>query len=382
MKDDTLTMIPGPTPVDPRILEALAAPTVSHQAPQFVEAYRACLDDLRRIVRTEKGQPFVVSGSGTLAMEMALVNLVAADEKLLVVSHGFFGDRWKQLAGAFGIECDVLSAEWGAVIGPDALEERLVAGNYAAVALTHVDTSTGSAAPLTEYVKRLRGREELVLLDGVCATGGMEQSFDEWGLDLLLTGAQKAFGAPPGLALLVASERAMAKRKTLDRVPAYSADLLRWLPIMENPALYFSTPPVNQVRAFAVATRLILDEGLEQRFARHRLHAEAMRAGLAAVGMRLFTQPENLAATLSVVLYPEGIDDGEFREQMAENDVIVAGGLGPIAGRAFRIGHMGNIGPDEVLTTLQAIEASLAQLACDDEGDAAVTAARKVLAAG
>jgi len=375
MIDHILTMIPGPTPVHERILRQLARPTSSHQAPQFVESYRECLDDLCRIVFTDSAQPFIVAGSGTLAMEMALVNVIGPEEKLLVLSQGFFGDRWAQIAQAFGIPFDRVQAEWGQVVPPEELARRLAGADYAAVALTHVDTSTGAAAPVEAYGNLLRDRRELVILDGVCATAGVEERFDDWGIDVLLTGAQKAFGAPPGVALLLVSQRALDKRRSMSSVPAYTADLLRWLPIMENPALYFSTPPVNQIVAIREATAMILEEGLERRFHRHARLARAMRAGLAALDWTLCTGERCRANALSVVLHPSGVDDTAFRSGMARRGVVVAAGLGPIAGRAFRVGHMGNIGEDEVCRTLHAVEATLVETGHEVRRGSALSAA-------
>ena len=379
MPDETLVMIPGPTPVVPRILEALGRPTSSHVAPAFVETYRGCLADLKRIAFTESAHPFVVAGSGTLAMEMALVNLVAPGERILVVSQGFFGDRWTQLAQAFGIEVDPLQAEWGTAVTPEELQHKLEAGSYTAVAMTHVDTSTGTAAPIEAYCELLRGRDEMLLLDGVCATAGMAERLDDWGLDVLLTGAQKAFGTPPGVAILLVSERGMERRKGRSSVPAYTADLLRWAPIMENPGLYFSTPPVNLIVALSEAMKIMLEEGMEQRFARHARSAKAIRTALDAVGLECFTSPEHLADTLSVMRYPEGVDDAKFRTEMATQGVIVAGALGPIAGQAFRLGHMGNIGVPEVTRALQAIETSLIRSGRKIEPGRALEAARDLL---
>ena len=213
MIDETLTMIPGPTPVHPRILDALARPTTSHVFPAFVEEFRQALAGFRSLCQSEAGQPFIVAGGGTLAMEIALVNVVAPGEKVLVVSHGYFGDRFGDLAASFGIEADVLKSEWGKAVPPAEVAARLAAGSYAAVTISHVDTSTGTLAPVEAYVELLRGRPELFILDGVCATGGVDERFDEWGVDVLLTGPQKAIGAPPGLALCLFSERAMARRK-------------------------------------------------------------------------------------------------------------------------------------------------------------------------
>ena len=359
MSNPVLTMIPGPTPVHERVLDALARPTVSHQYPAFVEAYRECLTRWRKIGRSESAQAFVVSGSGTFAMEMALVNLVAPGERLLVVSQGFFGDRWEQIAASFGIECDLLRAEWGRAVPTTELAARLERHDYVGVAVTHVDTSTGTEAPVADYASLLHGRDEHLILDGVCATAGIDERFDDWRLDVLLTGAQKAFGAPPGVAILLVSQRALERRRSRPAITAYNTDWLRWLPIMDDPSKYFSTPPVNQILALNAAMGLVLEEGLEARFARHRELAASIRGGFAELGLELFTDVSCRADTLSVVLHREGVDDAAFRAAMAGRGVVVAGALGPIAGKAFRVGHMGNIGHAEVERTLDAMRAAL-----------------------
>ena len=375
MIDETLTMIPGPTPVHARVLDALARPTTSHVAPAFVAAYRETLAGFRSLCRSEKGQPFVVAGGGTLAMEMAIVNVVAPGERLLVVSHGYFGDRFGDLAASFGIEADVLKAEWGKAIPPAEVAARLARGGYAAVTVSHVDTSTGTLAPVEGYAELLKGRPELFLLDGVCATAGVDERFDAWGVDVLLTGPQKAIGAPPGLALCLFSERAMARRKARASVPAYYADVLRWLPVMEDPGKYFSTPCVNEIVALAEALRILHAEGLEARFARHARIAHAFRAGLEALGLACFTDATCRANTLSVVRLPEGVADADFRREVAARGVVVAGGLGPVAGKAFRLGHMGNIGTGEVARALTAIEGALAAVGRPASAGAALAAA-------
>jgi len=176
---------------------------------------------------------------------------------------------------------------------------------------------------------------------------------------VLLTGAQKAFGAPPGVAIQLVSPRALEARRKRASVPAYSADWLRWLPIMDDPSKYFSTPPVNQILALNEAMGLVLEEGLEARFARHRVLAESIREGIAELGLELFTDAACRADTLSVVMHREGGDDTAFRSAMAAQGVVVAGALGPIAGKAFRVGHMGNIGESEVNRTLEAMRAAL-----------------------
>ena len=380
MIDETLTMIPGPTPVHPRILAALARPTVSHVFPAFTKTFAQALTDFRTLCQSRSGKPFVVAGSGTLAMEMALVNVAAPGQTVLVISHGYFGDRYVELAAAFGIKCEVLRAEWGRAIPPAELAKKLAGGSYAAVTITHVDTSTGTASPVAEYCKLLKGRDEIVILDGVCATGGVDEPFDDWGVDVLLTAAQKAIGAPPGLALCVFSERALARRRALPSVPAYYADVLRWLPVMEDPGRYYSTPCVNEMVALAEALRIIHEEGLPVRFARHARIAKAMRAGFAALGLEPVTAPDCRADTLSVVRLPAGVDDAAFRKGVAARGVVIAGCLGPLAGKAFRVGHMGNIGVAEITATLEAIEESLRELGRDVKQGAAVGAAASHLA--
>ncbi|MFI5166702.1 MAG: pyridoxal-phosphate-dependent aminotransferase family protein [Thermoanaerobaculales bacterium] len=370
-----LTMIPGPTPVQPRILDALARPTVSHLAPDFVAAFRQALVDLRALGQSASGQPFIVAGGGTLAMEMALVNVVSPGESVLVVSQGYFGDRFGDLANAFGIHADVLRSEWGRAVPAEEVERALKAKAYAAVTITHVDTSTGTAAPAAAYCDLLRGRDEMVILDGVCATGGIDEPCDAWGVDILLTAPQKAIGAPPGVALCLFAPRAMDRRRSRKAVPAYYADVMRWLPIMEDPGRYYSTPCVNEIFALAEALRMVHEEGLPARFERHACIAHAFRAGLEAVGFKIFTSADCRADTLSVVTYPEGVPDAAFRKEMSARGVVVAGGLGPIAGKAFRLGHMGNIGRAELVTTLEAVEGSLTALGARIEAGKAVGAA-------
>jgi len=362
MIDDTLTMIPGPVPIHRRVLDALSRQAASHLSPGFVETFRTCLANLRRIAQSESALPFAFGGSGTLAMEMALVNLVAPGERVLIISQGYFGHFYAELADSFGIEYDMLRSDWGHIVPPEELEKRLSQASYAAVTITHVDTSTGACAPAGEYCRLLRGRDELVILDGVCALGGVPEPFDEWGLDALLAAPQKALGAPPGLAIVVFSQRALAKRRRMNGVPAFYADVMRWLPVMEDPNRYHSTPCVNEIVALREATELVLEEGLEERFRRHGELADRIRSGLAALGLEPFTSADCLAATLSVFRYPQSIEDVAFRKEMAARGVVVAGGLGPVAGKVFRIGHMGNIGIAEIAATLEAAEGSLQAL--------------------
>jgi len=375
-----LLLIPGPTPVVPRILSALAEPTVSHVGPEMAAEFGAALEDLKKIVFCAEGQPVLVAGAGTLAMEIALLNVAGRGERVLVVSQGYFGDRMAEISRCFGFETDVLAAPWGRGVPADELAARLDAAPCDVVCATHVDTSTGACAPIEDYAGVLAGRGILCILDGVCATGGLEERMDEWGIDVVLTAAQKCFGVPPGLAIDVFAPRAMAKRRSLPSVPAYYSDILRWLPVMADPAKYFSTPCVNEIRAFREGTRIMLEEGMEARFERHRTIGLAMRAGLRALGFPLFTEPAYLADTESVVRYPDGLDDKAFRAAYARNGVVVAGGLAATAGRVFRVGHMGNLAFDDVVFAFEAMEKALAEIGFKFPAGAGVRAAGEALA--
>ncbi len=379
---EKLLLIPGPSPVRRRILEALAVPTVAHTSPEMQADLRAACADLKRIVSCANGEAFIVAGAGTLSMEMAILNTASADGRALVLSQGYFGARMAEIFQAFGMAHDVVRSEWGTAVLPGELEERLSSGRYDTVVCTHVDTATGACAPVEEYARAARARDALFIVDGVCATGGIPERMDEWAIDVVLTAAQKCIGVPPGLALCVFSERAMARRRARTSIPAFYADILRWLPVMHDPAKYFSTPCVNEIRAFREGTRIILEEGLEARFRRHDLQARAVRAGLSALGFTFFTAAPFLASTLSVVAYPGGVDDKAFRAALDARGVVVAGGLAETAGKVFRMGHMGNLTDDDVLFALEAAEGALGSLGVPFERGAAVRAGAAVLDGG
>ncbi|NQT78877.1 MAG: alanine--glyoxylate aminotransferase family protein [Candidatus Aminicenantes bacterium] len=379
MLREKLLMIPGPSPVHPRIINSLTLPTVSHVSYELVEELQEALANLKKIVFCEKGEPFIVAGAGTLAMEMALLNTIKKGERFLVLSQGFFGQRMAQIAQSFNLDCDLIESEWGRAVLPEELDKKLTEKKYKAVVSTHVDTCTGACAPVKDYAEVLKDQEILYIIDGVCATGGIEERMDEWGVDVILTAAQKCFGAPPGLAILTVSEKAIKKRKSLEEIPAYYSDLLNWLPIMKDPSKYFSTPCVNEIRAFYESTKIILEEGIEQRFSRHARVAEAIRAALTELGFSFFTQEPFLADTLSVINYPEGVEDKEFRRVFYENGIVVAGGLGETTGKVFRMGHMGNLSVSQVFFALDALERTLSSLGYAFKEGSGIQAAKAIL---
>lgn len=343
-----MLLVPGPTPVMDEIYDALASETRGHTDPRFVAIYRNAIEQTKQLLQTD-GEVFVVAGSGTLAMEMAIVNTVGKGESLLVISHGYFGDRFKPLAKAYGIEVDILQAEWGKQVDPLLVQETLAQKEYKAVTITHADTSTGVMSDLDTLVPLIKKTGALVILDGVVATAALDENMSkpygenvDYKIDIVLTGSQKAIGIPPGLAIIAFNETALKARDALGDIAAYYCDIKNWLPIMRDPSKYFATPPVNLIYAYHKAMDIVLEEGIQQREQRHIAFGRGIRAALRTFGMEPLASEEVSAPTLSCMLYPEGVDDAAFRTLLSHKGVIVAGALSHLAGKAFRIGHMGN----------------------------------------
>jgi alanine-glyoxylate transaminase / serine-glyoxylate transaminase / serine-pyruvate transaminase len=370
-----LLMVPGPTPVEAEIRSAMAQPTISHTSAALAGMIQECQTGLRQIAGTTRATPFVFAGSGTLAQEAALVNLVGPDQRLLVVSNGFFGDRFAEIALAHGISVDTLRGRWGTSISAERVREALEKGNFSAVTVTHVDTSTGVAAPVADIAAEARRLEVPVILDSVCALGGIPVSMDAWEVDIVVSGAQKALGVPPGLALLLVSEAAMERRRRLGRIAAHYADLLNWEPSMRDPRVYFSTHAVNLIYALRAGLKIVLQEGLEARFARHMRQANAFRGGMQSYGFSSLAERNYLAATLSVLEYPDAVDDQQFRDRLAERGVVSAGCLGEFRGRGLRFGHMGNIREVDLLQALLSVGRALSDCGIESRPEVALEAA-------
>ncbi|MCL6593687.1 MAG: alanine--glyoxylate aminotransferase family protein [Alicyclobacillus sp.] len=360
MPNRELLLIPGPTPVHDEIYEALAQETWSHTDPRFAAVLGDCLALARQLWNTD-GEVYAFAGSGTLAMELALVNTVAPGETLLVVSQGYFGDRFAEIGQAYGLQVEVVRSAWGEQVDPEKVRQALARGGVRAVTLTHVDTSTGVCADLAALVPVIKESGALCILDGVCATAAMDEDMSrpygrpEWTLDVVLTASQKALGVPPGLGLVAFGPRALAARAALPRVPAYFLDIARWRPIMEDPTRYFATPPVNMVYALHKGLQIVMAEGLAARYARHERLGQAVRAALRQYGFQPLAEEAAAAPTLTCALCPEGVDESVVRKQLAARGVVVAGGLAHLAGRAVRMGHMGNVRAEQVAQALQLV---------------------------
>jgi aspartate aminotransferase-like enzyme len=362
MKNKKLVMIPGPTPTVRTINDQMGRETVAFGDPEFVKDFRELIVDLKEMWRVD-GECFVVAGTGTMAMEMAVANVTKRGDNVLIVSNGFFGDRFIDICTRKGLNVDVLSAEWGDVVTPEAVEAKLKEKNYAAITVTHVDTSTGARAPIEKIGEVMKKFPDTVyIVDGVAATAGEREYVDDMNIDILFTGSQKAFGVAPGLAIVWAGQKALARRKALGTIPEYYIDFEKWIPIMNDPSKYYATPAVNMIWALKESVRIIKEEGLEERYDRHERVSNAFNDALEALGMKPLAKKDYRCSTLSCVLYPEGVNDAEFRKTLAEEGVMVGGGLAAYAGKMFRIGHMGNIDDHTVYSVIAAIERTLIKL--------------------
>ena len=385
MKNKEILLVPGPTPVVDEIYDALSSETRGHTDPRFVAIYKNAIENTKKLFNTD-GEVYVVAGSGTLAMEMAIVNTVAEGERLLVISHGYFGDRFIPLAKAYGIEVDVLQAEWGECVAIDEVKRALREKKYKAVTITHADTSTGVASDLERLIPLVKATGALAIVDGVVATAALQEDMgkaygghEDYKIDIALTGSQKAIGVPPGLAIVAFSQTALKVREQLGSVRAYYADIENWRPVMNDPSKYFATPPVNLIYAYNKALKIVLQEGMEHREQRHLRFGRAVREALRSYGMTPLAEEKVAAATLSCIVYPEGVDDATFRSQLAERGVIVAGSLAHLAGKAFRIAHMGNTTVEQLEQALLAIGETLQQQGVAADLELALTTFRKYM---
>jgi len=387
MKNRKLLMIPGPIEFAPEVLRAMGMATTSHLAPNFIEVFGQALERLREVFLCPSGQPFVIAGSGTLAMDMTAANLVEPGDKTLVVNTGYFGDRFAAILERYsGDVTQVCAPALGDAPALEAVEAALKEDDYRLMTITHVDTSTAVGLDVRALAALGREHGALVVVDGVCSVAGEEMRQEEWGIDLALTASQKAIGVPPGLALIMAGPRAMEafhNRKT--PVANFYADWTQWLPVMESVEArqprYFGTPPVNHIWALNVSLGQILDEGMDVRFARHGRLSEACKAAITALGMtQVPVSADKTAVTMTAPYFPDGVDRTVLAH-IKEAGVILAGGLHPeIKARYFRIGHMGAVSASDILATVGAVEQGLARVGYEFEFGAGLAAAQTVLA--
>jgi len=368
-------MGPGPSDVSDAVRQALARPTIGHLDPAFISVMDEVRDMLQVAFGTRNALTFPVSATGSAGMECGLVNLIEPGDRVVIGVNGVFGGRMCEVARRAGAEVVPVAAPWGEPVSLDALRETLAGQPTALVCLVHAETSTGVLQPLDGLRALCDEVGALLLLDTVTSLGGTPVDLDEHGVDAAYSGTQKCLSCPPGLSPVSFSERAMAKvRGRTTPVQSWYLDLnllgRYWLGEGGKRA-YHHTAPVNLCVALHEALREVLLEGLECRFARHQLHGEALWAGLGAMGLELPVDPAWRLPQLTVVKIPEGVTDAAVRGRLLHHyGIEIGGGLGDLAGKAWRIGLMGAAStPRNILTCLAALGSALQTAGFTPRGD-------------
>lgn len=335
---------PGPSEVSPRVLQSMAAPCVGHLDPYFLATMDETQHLLRFVFQTENALTIAVSGTGTAGMEACLVNMLEPGDEAVICVHGAFGARMCEMVERLGGKLVRIDQEWGKATDPEAVRKAVKGRSPKLLAVVHAETSTGVCQPLQDLGAIAKEAGALFMVDMVSSLGGMDIALDRLGIDVAYSGTQKCISCPPGLAPISFNETAMKvlrSRKT---------PVLSWyldMSMVENywgPARkYHHTAPINMVYALRESLRIIADEGLEPRFARHRLNHQALVAGVEAMGLKMFVpEPERLP-TLNAVTIPEGVDDLKVRKALLEEfGIEIGGGLGALAGKIWRVGLMGH----------------------------------------
>ncbi|MEM0279803.1 MAG: alanine--glyoxylate aminotransferase family protein [Metallosphaera sp.] len=356
----------GPVTIDYEVLAAGLRGDTGFTSQEFIYAMSYSLKFLRKLMGADQSyQPFIIPGGGTSAME-SVTSLLRRGDKVLVVSNGVFGDRWKQIFNRYSVAVDVIKAEPGEYVKPDDVEKAVKEEKYTLVAMTHVETSTGVRAPIAEIAKRIRDKVELIAVDGVSSVGAESVKTKELSIDVYLTASQKAIGVPPGAGLLVLSERAVS-RLSDESVAGYYLNLKNWIDVMRNledeKGSYFATLPVHLIFMLAKAFELIEKEGLENRIKRHERVAQGIRAGIESMGLDIVAKrPEAYSNTVTAVMVKK-VNPAEVLKAVIPEGLELAPGVHPaLAGKYFRIGHMGWVNQNDVITTIAVLERVLKRL--------------------
>ncbi|RBQ23460.1 2-aminoethylphosphonate--pyruvate transaminase [Candidatus Methanobinarius endosymbioticus] len=373
--DDTLLMLPGPTTVDPRVLKAMSDNIVNHRSAIFGEIFTETTELLSEVFKTEN-QSYLLTGSGTAAMEAAVANSVKPGEKILNIVGGKFGQRFIQIADSFGIDAQELAVEWGTAVTPQQVEEALKNDeDIKAVTIVHNETSTGVAAPIKEIGKVMKNYDALYIVDTVSSLGGDKVDVDKYGIDICVTGSQKCLAAPPGLSAITLNDDAW---KVIDNIDSktYYLDMKKYCKSgAGTPPETPYTPSVSLIYALFEALKIIKEEGLDNRIARHETAAEATRNAVKALNLEIFPDESVSSATVTAIKMPEGVTDSDIRGIMRNKyKVELAGGQDHLKGNIFRIGHMGNVSYKELAITFSALGMTLKGLDFDIDMGAGVSA--------
>jgi aspartate aminotransferase-like enzyme len=357
---------PGPTPVPPEVLAAMAEPMVHHRGSDFREVYERCLARLKDIFRTE-GEVLLFSASGTGAMDSAAANLCAPGDRVAVVTAGAFGERWVAICEQYELDVQRIAYEWGEVPVAEDVGRAVAESGARAVFCTHSETSTGVVTDIQALKQALP--EATLVVDAISSLGAVPLETDAWAIDVVLSGSQKALMSPPGLAMASVAE------PLWDHLPGARSFYFDWRRTRKAQQVFDAafTPAVSLIRGLDVALGLIFEAGLEAAFERHVRLGRAARAGLKAMGLELFSPDDDASAVVTVANVPEGIDGTELLQHLrARHGVTLAPGQGHLKGKIFRIGHIGWFDVFDIATALTAVELSLTELGAEIERGVAV----------
>ncbi len=370
---------PGPAPVPPEVLLAMARPMIHHRTPEFSAALDSARERLKPLFGTRQ-EVILLSSSGTGAMEAAVTNLIAPGEHAIFVNGGKFGERWGKLLAAHRAVAHEIRVEWGRAVRPEQVADALKAHQGArAVLMQASETSTCAIHPVAEVAAVTRASGAMLIVDGITSVGVFEQKMDEWGIDALVTGSQKALMLPPGLGIIALSPRALERAQTV-RAPRYYFDLIRELKAQRDEHTTAYTPAVPLVFGLNEALAMIHGETLETVFSRHRIMAAATRAAAPALGLKLIA-PECPAPGVTGILTPEKVDGSKLVRLMRDElGVSVQPGQDHMKDKLVRIGHMGYLAPFDMLIAVSALEIGLARLGYRFERGAGVAAVQAAIA--
>jgi aspartate aminotransferase-like enzyme len=354
-----LLLTPGPTPVPPDVVAAMAEPLPHHRTPEFKARFGSVLERLKGVFRTSQ-DVMLFTASGTGAFESAYANLLSPGDRVLVVSAGNFGERWVKMAQAFGAEVEAMRVPWGERPDPDAIAERVVGrDDLALVVVVHSETSTGSVLDLQAVAERTRERSALLVVDAISSLGAAPLETDAWGLDVVVTGSQKALMLPPGLAFTVASERALERSRTATS-PRFYFDWQRTLDAQRKGPQSAFTPAISLVLGLDAALARIEAAGLEALWERTRAMGTGVRAAARALGLELVSPDHPDCGLVTAIAVPDGIDGDALRLGLRDrHGIVVAGGQGELKGRIIRYGAFGFIEPLDLVAGIHALELEL-----------------------
>jgi len=360
MKIETRTLLgPGPSGVHPRVLQALGYPLIGHLDPQFLELMNNVQEMLRYVFQTENKLTIPVSGTGSASMEAAVCNFVEPGDSVLICVNGYFGERLCDMAGRYGAEVRRLDRTWGEVFTLEEVKAALEEKPAKVVMMVHAETSTGARQPLEGMSDLVHSYGGLFLVDCVTSLGGVPLKIDDWGIDIAYSGTQKCLSVPPGLGPITVNSRAQGvldSRKT--KVPNWYLDLSMVGKYWGSERTYHHTAPISMNYALYEGLKMVVEEGLEARWARHLANAKLLWDGLESLGLKLVVPEAYRLPSLTTVYVPEGVDDAAVRGRLLRDyNIEIAGGLGIFKGKAWRIGLMGySSQPQNVLMLLGALK--------------------------